>query len=136
MKTDFPNDTTSQPQILIADDHAISMLLAKTICTMVLPNAIILQATNGKEAVDFFKEKAPDIVLMDVNMPEMNGCEATIEIRQYEQNNHVPIIGLSAGILNTEKNLCLESGMDDYLCKPILKETLAAILIKWLPNIL
>jgi CheY-like chemotaxis protein len=121
-----------KPIILISDDQSYNILLVKLICRAILPHAIMVEALNGIESVRIFKEMSPDIIFMDVNMPEMDGCAATMEIRKLEQNSHVPIIGVSAGLLNAEKDRCLSSGMDDYICKPILKDTLESVFRKWL----
>ena len=87
----------SKVKILIVDDDEINLYLAKSILDQIYPNGIILQAANGKEAVERFKLETPDIVFMDVQMPEMNGYEATIEIRKLEKEIHVPIIAITAG---------------------------------------
>ena len=121
-----------KPIILISDDQSYNILLVKLICRAILPHAIMVEALNGIESVRIFKEMSPDIIFMDVNMPEMDGCAATMEIRKLEQNSHIPIIGVSAGLLNAEKDRCLSSGMDDYICKPILKDTLESVFRKWL----
>ncbi|MNY78348.1 Sensor histidine kinase RcsC [compost metagenome] len=65
-------------------------------------------------------------------MPEMNGYEATREIRQGAGHAHVPIIALTAGTVVGEREKCIEAGMDDYLTKPVLKDTLEAAVRKWL----
>jgi CheY-like chemotaxis protein len=121
-----------KPNILIADDQSYNILLVKLICRSILPDATIVEALNGLESVRIFREMPPDIIFMDVNMPEMDGCDATKAIRKLEQNSHVPIIGVSAGLLNAEKERCLSSGMDDYICKPILKDILESVFRKWL----
>jgi CheY-like chemotaxis protein len=65
-------------------------------------------------------------------MPEMNGYEATREIRQLENGRRVPIIALTAGTVSGEREKCIEAGMDDYLTKPVLKDTLEEAIHKWL----
>ncbi|MBP9888556.1 MAG: response regulator, partial [Leptospiraceae bacterium] len=72
-------------------------------------------------------------IFMDVQMPEMNGYEATIEIRNFEIDSRTPIIALTAGVGKGDSSLCLEAGMDDYASKPIKKVLLENILKKWLP---
>lgn len=123
----------SKLKILIAEDLPFSMLLTKTIGKMLLPEATFIEVADGNAAVKCFMEESPDIVLMDVNMPDLNGYEATVEIRKVDRANRVLIIGTSAGFLNAEKSRCLASGMDDYICKPIVKEDLEVMLNKWLP---
>lgn len=118
--------------ILIVEDNTINMFLASTIIQKMLPNAMIFKASDGDEAVNLYKEKTLDIILMDVQMPKKNGYEAAAEIRKLETDRHVPIIALTAGIMLGEKEKCLAVGMDDYLSKPILYNELEIILKKWI----
>jgi CheY-like chemotaxis protein len=118
--------------ILIAEDHKVNMLLARTMVKAFLPNVKIVEAKNGREAVDLYKETMPDLVLMDVQMPELNGYETAKEIRILETNKRVPIIALTAGTVLGEKEKCMQAGMDDYISKPFVHKTLESILSKWL----
>lgn len=120
--------------ILIAEDNKINMLLSSTIVQRKLPNAIILKATNGKEAYQLYKQNLPDLVFMDIQMPELNGYDATGKIRNYEADSLVrtPIIALTAGIVKGEKDRCIAAGMDDYLSKPIVEDKMVEVLIKYL----
>ena len=108
------------------------MLLAKTLVKKILPNCLIFEAKDGNEGIEQYKLHKPDVVLMDVQMPNKNGYEATIEIRKMESQNDTPIIAVTAGILVDEKAKCFESGMDDYLSKPIIITDLENMLLKWL----
>lgn len=119
--------------ILIAEDVKMSMLLIKTLLNKMMPNAKILTASNGLETIQLMQENEVDLVLMDVQMPEMNGLEATRVIRQYEENTeiHVPIIALTAGATIEEKNQCFDYGMDEYLSKPIHLDELFDLLYKY-----
>lgn len=121
------------PLVLIAEDVPLNMLLVKTYLKSELPNAAILSAENGQEAFDFFKDKRPDLILMDVQMPVMDGYTATEEIRSHEaiHGGHIPIIALTAGATSKERDRCLESGMDDFLSKPIHKELLIKTVISY-----
>jgi len=127
-KTDFENQYF---RVLIVEDNKINMLLAKTLIKQILPNSEMIEASNGKEAVSIFKEDAIDIIFMDVQMPLMNGYEATQKIREI-QKTHIPIIALTAGTVIGEKEKCIEAGMDDYASKPIIKDTLEEIISKWI----
>ena len=123
------------PSILIVDDNKINMLLTKTLIQNKVPSSIIYEAKNGKEAVDLALEKNPDIIFMDIQMPIMNGYEATSEIRK--TNPNTIIIAITAGIITGEKEKCLEIGMNDFIIKPIDKILFETTLIKWinsLPN--
>ena len=128
-----PEMDRGELKILIAEDNRINMILVKTFLNKILTNVKLIEAANGKEAVALYVDHSPNLVLMDVQMPEMNGYEASAEIRKLEQNEiRVPILALTAGTLKGEKERCVEAGMDDYLTKPVLKETLQAALDKWL----
>ena len=75
-----------------------------------------------------------DLIFMDVQMPEMNGHDAAIKIREIEREigGHVPIVALTASAFNGEKEMCIQSGMDDYITKPVVSEVIQGILNKWL----
>ncbi|CAN5314838.1 hypothetical protein BH10CYA1_BH10CYA1_54560 [soil metagenome] len=90
-------------------------------------------AVNGAEAVRMVKEHQYDLILMDIMMPEMDGIEATSQIRLHEQmagRQHTPIIAMTA---YQDKAQCAEAGMDDYLFKPVLLDDLEKKLNEWLP---
>ncbi len=116
--------------VLIAEDNKINMLLAKTLIKQILPNSVIIEAVDGLDAIEKFKENVVDIILMDVQMPNMNGYEATKKIREL-QTTRIPIIALTAGTVVGEREKCLEVGMDDYASKPIIKDTLELVIAKW-----
>jgi PAS domain S-box-containing protein len=119
-------------KILIVEDNKINMLLIKTMVKKILPNVIIIEAFDGKEAIKQFKKGDPDLILMDIQMPVMNGHEATIKIRKLERGCNIPIIAVTAGASEGEKEKCIEIGMDDYVPKPILKNTLENAIVKWI----
>lgn len=124
------------PVILIAEDVSMNMLLLKTIIKQIVTQVNILEAKNGKEALDLAILAKPDLVFMDIQMPEMNGIDATKEIRNYEyyKDSKIPIVALTAGALNEEKEKCLAVGMNDFLTKPIEQKELYEILKKYLLN--
>ena len=120
--------------ILIAEDVKMNLLLIKTILLRLLYNANITEAVNGKQALYAFRQQPFDLVLMDVQMPEMDGLMATKLIREYERttnNKRVPIVALTAGALKEELDLCFASGMDDTVTKPISPD----LIIKMLNNL-
>jgi signal transduction histidine kinase/response regulator RpfG family c-di-GMP phosphodiesterase len=121
-------------KILIVEDVKMNMLVITTLLGKILPFAELIEVSNGSEAVRMFKEIRPDLILMDVQMPEMDGLEATRQIRILEQNSyrHVPIIALTAGAFKEEQEKCLIAGMDEFLTKPINPEKTKKILIKYL----
>jgi PAS domain S-box-containing protein len=125
--------------VLIAEDSPTNMLLARGLLGKILPDATLVPAENGKEAVELFAEHDPDIVLMDVQMPEMDGYGATVRIRELERtrpdsnaDRTTPIIALTAGALEGDRDKALAAGMDDYLTKPVTIQSLQATLSKWL----
>ncbi|MEN9908116.1 MAG: hypothetical protein RLZZ540_1265 [Bacteroidota bacterium] len=121
-------------KVLIVEDNRINMFLAKTLIQKIIPDCLILEAIDGDEAIEQYKIQQPDIILMDIQMPNKNGFEATYEIRKIEQNSFTPIVALTAGIFVEEKEQCLKSGMNDYITKPIIVSDLETILFKWLSD--
>jgi len=131
-ETHFILNTTARLKILIVEDNEINMYLTSTIIKNILPNAEVFEATNGLEGILLFKDKLPDLVFMDIQMPEMNGYEVAKAIRDFQDENSVPIIALTAGNVKGEKEKCLEAGMDDFIVKPVVEETISIVLKKWL----
>ena len=121
----------NQTKILIVEDNRINMLLAKKLIKRIIPNCIIFEACDGKEAIKLYKMEKLDIILMDIQMPKKNGFETTAEIRKLSDSKNPPIIALTAGIFVEEKEKCLSSGMNDYISKPINQNDLEQILQKW-----
>lgn len=121
-----------QPKILIVEDNKINMLLTKTLLKQIIPKCVIYESIDGEKAIVKAIEINPDIILMDIQMPLMNGYEATKEIRKLSQSKDTLIIALTAGTVVGEKEKCIEAGMNDYLSKPMVKKSLKDILEKWL----
>ncbi|ERP30862.1 PAS domain S-box protein [Chitinivibrio alkaliphilus] len=122
--------------ILIAEDVELNMTLIKAHIDRLFPKASVHEAVNGIEAVQLAREITPDIILMDIQMPEMDGNDATREIRALEKElgGHIPIIALTAGALKEEREKSISAGMDDFLTKPIEKEKLRTMLTKYWPD--
>ncbi len=121
-------------RVLLVEDVALNMELMKAVLTKMAPQAIVLEAGNGKEAVDAVQEGGEfDMIFMDIQMPVMDGVEATRVIRAIEKKlrRYTPIIALTAGVVKGEKEKCLEAGMDDFLSKPLNQKMLAGILEKY-----
>lgn len=123
-------DVLTSKKVLVVEDNKINMMLARTLIHKILPNAEVIEANNGKLGVEKCKEEQPDIVLLDIQMPILNGYEAAVAIREF--NKEVPIIALTAGTIKGEKEKCIESGMNDYISKPINKDLFENVLVKWL----
>lgn len=106
-------------KVLVAEDNPVNQML--TVSVLETAGYQVVLAQNGKEAVECFGREPFDLVLMDVQMPEMDGFEATASIRRLEQKtgSHVPIIALTAHALQGDKERCLKAGMNDYLAKPV-----------------
>ena len=133
----LPNTLTAELSIkvLVADDNRINQLLTKTILQRIAPQATIVAALNGQEAVDLYKTEKPDLILMDVQMPILNGVEATQQIRALEKEFRVPVVALTASSTLEEKQRCLDAGMDVFLSKPIVEEALAPIFLLLAPRL-
>ncbi|TRW97975.1 PAS domain S-box protein [Flavobacterium gawalongense] len=130
--TIIPTETLNNKKILIVEDNKINMLLAKTLIKRIMSNCTIFEAKDGNEAVGQYKKGQPDVILMDIQMPNKNGYEATDEIRKLKDSENIPIIAITAGIMVGDKEKCLEAGMNDYLPKPIIQTDLEKMLHKWL----
>ena len=117
--------------VLVAEDHPVN----QRITTRFLEKLGISWeiATNGEEAIQALKRRDFDLVLMDVQMPVMDGLEATLAIRKYEglRGTHVPIVALTANVLEEHKREAQQAGFDDYLAKPVKLEELRAKIKAW-----
>ncbi|SDR76882.1 PAS domain S-box protein [Gramella sp. MAR_2010_147] len=119
--------------ILIVEDNPVNKFLANSIIKKILPNANLIQAENGEEAVSQFQANKLDLIFMDIQMPVMSGFEATEEIRKLEEeNSYIPIIALTARAVKDERIRCIEAGMNDYLPKPVILEDIKEMMIKYL----
>lgn len=116
--------------MLLVEDNAVNQLVAKGMLGKL--GCEVLLANHGAEALSLLENQAVDLVLMDCNMPVMDGYEATRRIRQRSELNALPIIALTANALSDERERCRAAGMDDYLAKPFRKDELAALLDQWL----
>ncbi len=120
----------SGPLVLLAEDNKINRTVAKGLLDKHgLRTAV---ARNGREAVEMALANDYAAILMDCQMPELDGYEATRRIRAQERGRHVPIIAMTAHSLPGDRERCLAAGMDDYLSKPIRAEQLEAIVKRWL----
>ena len=135
-------------RILLVEDNPINQRVVVGLLRKM--GATVDMAMNGREAVEAVTRHAYDLVFMDWQMPEMDGLQATQNIRQEERNRqarrdvvqeeeglrlptHVPIVAMTANAMDGDRERCLASGMDDYLAKPIRRESLVEILHRWLP---
>ena len=119
-----------KPRLLLAEDNATNRNLAERMlqklgCTVDL-------AGDGNEAVDAAAKTAYDLILMDCQMPGLDGYEATERIRTAEETHRVPVIALTAYSMEDVRQRCLDAGMDDYLSKPFRLTELRDVLQRWL----
>ena len=117
--------------VLIVEDNKVNLKLLNAMLSKV--NVNVISALNGKEAVEITKSNKVDLILMDVHMPVLDGFQATRMIREDEkENDHIPIVALTALAMHGDREKCLESGMDDYISKPFKKDELYEIVKKYL----
>ena len=120
---DLPENSAKSFRILVADDNLVNQKVAKRMLER-LGHTVAL-ANDGKEALSAMKTASFDLIMMDVQMPEMDGFEATRRIREWEAGKtHIPIIALTAHAMDSHREECLAAGMDSFLAKPILLESL------------
>jgi CheY-like chemotaxis protein len=116
--------------VLVVEDNIVNQKLATKMLEIL--GCSVDVAANGIEAVGMIKKLSYDLVFMDCQMPEMDGYEATAEIRRYEDTSkHTPIIAMTAHTMVGDREKCLEAGMDDYISKPIKKEAVSEMMKKW-----
>jgi len=124
--------SSSQYQVLLVEDSPDNQLIIKLHLQKM--NAVVTIAKNGKEAVSFYKKQCFGIVLMDLQMPVMDGYEATQSIREWEKVHHqspTPIIALTASSTNEELEKALSVGCNEHLTKPLKKDDLQQLLTKF-----
>ena len=123
-----PLQRDSRPlRVLLAEDNPVNQRLA--VCLLEQRGHNVVVANNGREALELYKISAPDLVLMDVQMPEMDGLDAAVAIREYEKvsGRRTTIIALTAHAMKGDMERCLLSGMDGYLSKPVHPTELTAV---------
>lgn len=120
-------------RVLVAEDNAVNQKLATRMLEKL--GCWVDVAANGKEALTLATAIHYDLVLMDCQMPEMDGYEATTEIRRQMKDRHVPIVAMTANAMQGDREKCLDAGMDDYLSKPMKFEDLRLVVGRWLSPI-
>ncbi|MEM9456770.1 MAG: response regulator [Myxococcota bacterium] len=131
-KSAEPAEPSAVPRVLVVDDNMINLKVVERMLTRL--GCDVDLAGGGQEAVDRVERAPYDLVLMDVQMPQMDGLEACGRIRQREQEgeqtHHVPIVALTAHAMEADRERCLAAGMDDYLSKPVSREQLGALVAR------
>lgn len=128
MNTQITGDFLKNKKILVADDNEMNRLVA----SIILENygATVLESDNGRATLEAINTHLPDLVLMDIQMPELNGYETTRLLRQ--QENNIPVIALTANAIKGESDKCLEAGMNDYISKPFKEDEFLKTIARWL----
>lgn len=127
-------ENTPVLHILVVEDNLTNQQLARWVCEK--QGFEVDVACNGLEAIEAVQKKPFDIVLMDIQMPEMDGLQAAKVIRENEMNTgrHIPIIAMTAHSMQKDKDLCIAAGMDAYVSKPVRKEDLIKAIAKFFPK--
>lgn len=133
-KSSASNTASSRLRVLVAEDNHVNQIVFEQILEGI--DADFRIVSNGEEALAAWRASAPDLILMDVSMPVMNGLQATQAIRKAEAEEtggeaHTPIIAVTAHAMGGDKERCFNAGMDDYLSKPVSPDKLEAIIAKW-----
>ncbi len=119
-------------KILIAEDNPINQKLALRMLEKIGHKADTV--SNGLEVIERLKTNKYDIIFMDIQMPEMDGIEATKHIISNYKDSKPQIIAMTANAMKEDRDICLNSGMDDYISKPVSINDIKNILIKWSNN--
>lgn len=128
-----PPQAGNRGRILVAEDEYINKILIRTLLTQAGYNVTVVK--NGREAVDAWRGGVFDCILMDVQMPEMDGYEAVARIREAEQDGeHIPVIAMTAHAMSGDRRKCLAAGMDEYIAKPIDGNDVLQLLRQYLPG--
>ncbi len=117
-------------KVLVTEDEAINRMYITTILER--KGWDIHEAADGLEALDYIKKNKYDVVLMDISMPNLNGIDATIKIRQQEpETEHLPVIALTAHAFPSDRKKFLDAGMDDVVVKPLNERSLIEVIMKY-----
>jgi len=135
MESKIFNYKWSGYSVLLAEDNRVNRIIAEKLLTRA--GLKVINCENGIEAVELWEIEKPDLILMDLQMPEMDGTEATEQIRKIEKEkglNRIPIIALTAHIMSEEKNYAINSGMNGWVEKPVKPEMLYSEIARFLPE--
>ena len=131
LATTPPGSVAGRARILLVEDNPVNQLVAKGMLAKL--GCQVQVATQGLEALDWLEREDFDLVLMDCNMPVMDGYEASRRIRQSGRWSDLPIVALTANAMPEERERCRAAGMSDYLAKPFRREELLALIDHWVP---
>ena len=115
-------------RILVVEDNPVNQIVAQRMLTR--EGHTVVVADNGRHALNALRQARFDVVLMDVQMPELNGYETTLALRERERQTgeHLPVIAMTANAMEGDRERCLAAGMDDYVAKPVQRASLLAAL--------
>ena len=119
-------------KILIVDDNSQNMRLIQMVLRT--KGYTLLKATDGEEALDVTMRERPDLILMDIQLPKMNGLEVTKKLRETPAFSHIPIIALTAYAMKGDKERFIDGGCNAYLSKPFNTHELSRVIAEMLPN--
>jgi two-component system cell cycle response regulator DivK len=111
-------------KVLYIEDNVENRTLVKRV--LEVEGYVVLEADDGIQGLRIVREEAPDLILMDINLPEVDGYEITIRLRQMEGLNNIPIVALTANVLKGDRERSLDAGCDGYIQKPIDVDLLPA----------
>ena len=130
--SDNSDSSASNFRILLAEDNPVNQKVAKRVLTHLGYQVDIVN--NGVEAINAIAEKSYDLILMDIQMPEMDGLETTRYIRKQESESQLPpiaIVAMTANATEDDQNVCRDAGMSDYISKPIQIDKLKSMLQRY-----
>ncbi|MBN2147188.1 MAG: response regulator [Anaerolineales bacterium] len=119
--------------ILYVEDNPENRLLVRRV--LMAEDFAVDEAESAEEALDYLKSKRPDLILMDINMPDVDGYTLTARLRQNPQLNGVPIIALTANVMKGDRERTLEAGCDGYIQKPIDVDLLPQQILRFLKEV-
>ncbi|MDH3857701.1 MAG: response regulator, partial [Gammaproteobacteria bacterium] len=126
------DQTGAQLRILVVDDVPVNLIVVERMLDSI--GYQVETATNGLEALEAVKTKHFDLIFMDIQMPEMDGYEATLRIRELDpETGCIPIVAITANTQDGDRVACIEAGMNDYIAKPFVKKQLVALLDRYFP---
>ena len=116
-------------KVLIVDDSKTEVMF---LTDLLQKNGFVVRsAENADEAFKRLSEEKPDLILMDVQMPEVDGLQATEQIRRIPRHLHTPIVAMTANVFGDDRQACLAAGMNDFLTKPVLADRLLSAIERW-----
>ncbi|SIQ69267.1 PAS domain S-box-containing protein [Alkalispirochaeta americana] len=128
-----PEPGRKKPLVMVVENDETNLLLLQAQLGKIVPEAEVLACRTGAEAVHAVRFVQPAIIFMDIQMPEMDGLEASRKIRKHQRGESTPIIAITAGVLPNQQKRCDEAGMNDVLPKPVTEARLQACLARWIP---